>query len=107
MPKTSAVVHAEAHTAPTDIDVPDGVLAVVLPILVNVVLLVTGVGLWCGQPWAVSTLAASGLVRRRRSATGAWDMRIWIAATVRCMVGTLACGQTPASCGVWSVIGLA
>jgi guanidinopropionase len=62
------------------------------------------VGVWCGQPWAVSTLAASGLVLLLRFAIGAWDMLIGIAATVRCMVGSLSCGQPPASCGVTSIM---
>jgi hypothetical protein len=47
------------------------------------VLLVTGVGFLCGQPWAVSTLAASCLVLLLGSAKGAWDMLIWFAATGR------------------------
>ena len=83
MPKTYAVVHAEAHKEPTTIDVSDWVIVVVLPILVYVVLLVTGVGFLCGQPWAVSTLAASCLVLLLGSAKGAWDMLIWFAATGR------------------------
>jgi len=83
IPKTYAVVHAEAQKVPTEIDWSDWVFVVFLPLLVYVVLLVTGVGFWCGQPWAVSTLAASCLVLLLSATKGAWDMLIWIAATVR------------------------
>ena len=83
MPKTYAVVHAEAKKENADIDFSDWVIVVVLPIIVYVVLMVTGVGFLLGQPWAVSTLAASCLVLLLSAARGAWDTLIWIAATVR------------------------
>jgi hypothetical protein len=83
MPKTYAVVHAEAQKDQTDIDFSDWVIVVFLPIIVYVVLIVTGVGFWCGQPWAVYTLAASCLVLLLSATKGAWDTLIWIAAALR------------------------
>ena len=83
MPKTYAVVRAEAHKEPTEIDLSDWVIVVVLPLLVYVVLLGTGVGFLLGQPWAVATLAASCLVLLLSAAKGAWDTLLWIAAVLR------------------------
>ena len=83
MPKTYAVVRTEAKKEHTDIDMSDWMIVVVLPLLVYVALLVTGVGFLFGQSWAVSTMAASCLVLLLSAARGAWDTLIWIAATVR------------------------
>lgn len=83
MPKTYSVVHTQAKKDGADIDLSDWVIIVFLPTAVYLALITSGIGFWWGKPWAVDVLAISCLVLLLSSAKGAWDMVIWVAATLR------------------------
>jgi hypothetical protein len=83
LPKNLSVIQAQAKKDDGDVELSDWLIIVLLPTLVYLTLIVSGVGFLLGQSWAFDALAASCLVLLFSSVIGAWDMLIWIAARSR------------------------
>jgi hypothetical protein len=83
IPKNYSVLHALAKKDGVDIDHSDWATTVVMPTMVYLGLIASGIGFLSGEPWAVDALAISCLVLLLGAAKGAWDTVIWVAATVR------------------------
>jgi len=78
--KAFLVVHERSQHPEDEIDYWDWLGIIFFPIIIYLVLITAGIGLWLGTPWAIYALAASCLSLLLCAARQAWETLVWIAA---------------------------
>jgi hypothetical protein len=69
----------EAHRRHGDLDLSDWTTGVVVPLLVYLLLIATGIGFWLEQHWAFNSLAIVTVALLMLGVLGAWELMVWMA----------------------------
>jgi hypothetical protein len=81
LPKTYSVIRTRVKEN-NDVDLSDWSMVVAFPTAVYLTLIASGIGFMLEKPWAIEILAISCLSLLLISTKAAWDLVIWIAASL-------------------------